>query len=171
MGTNFLRNRKGQISIEFILIMLIALIYIYSVIQPTLQISAQSTEDVAMVSNVKLSAQKLAGAINQLEANASDGQRTIGLFIPDGTYIECTDDPVTTDPAIEFSATLSDNLGTPSGCSGANPAICTESISLLIDPTCDFGGGSEKLEAVGGNIFEKFVVKKEAGGISVGYAT
>ncbi|MDP6671332.1 MAG: class III signal peptide-containing protein, partial [archaeon] len=94
MGANFLKNKKGQISIEFILIMLIAIIYIYSVIQPTLQISAQSTEDVARISNVKLSAQKLAGTINQLEANASEGRRTIDLFIPDGSYIECNADAI-----------------------------------------------------------------------------
>ena len=164
MGANFLKNKKGQISIEFILIILVAIIYIYSVIQPTLQISSQSTEDVARVSNVKLSAQKLAGTINQLEANASEGRRTIDLFVPDGSYIECNAN------AIDFSATLSSNLGTPSGCVDSGTVTCTESISILTDPDCDFGG-VEILEAVGGNIFEKFVVEKDAVGISVSYAT
>ncbi len=166
MGTGFLRNRKGQISIEFILIILIALIYIYAVIQPTLQVSTQSAEDITRVSNVKLSAQKLAGTINQLEANASEGKRTIELFVPTGSYIECV-----AGPAIEFSATLSGSLGTPSGCvGGGGGVICTESISLLTTPDCDFdGAGSDKLEAVGSNIFEKFVVEKDASGISVEY--
>lgn len=164
-----MRNKKGQVSIEFILIILIALIYIYSVIQPTLQVSAHSAEDVARLSNVKLSAQKLAGTINQLEANASEGQRTLKLFVPKGSYIEC----ITASPGIKFSATLSENLGAPTGCDNiTGEVICEETISLLTGTTlsCDLGGAEpDKLEAIGGNLFETFVVKKGALGTSVEY--
>jgi hypothetical protein len=169
MGSGFLKNKRGQISIEFILIILIALIYIHSVVQPTATIASQSTEDVTRLSQAKLAAQKLAAGINQLGANQSDGRKTISLFVPKNSSIECASD------RINFSAAMSDLreppqcVGCERGCEGKE----CKGYAELIDgasPNCDFGG-SALISAGNSNVFREVVIAKEAGVISVEYAS
>ena len=186
MGISVLKSKKGQISIEFILIILIALIYIHSVIQPTIPISSQSTEDVTRLSQAKLAAEKLAGAMNQLEANKGEGRKTISLFIPKNSFIKC--DTEGGEPVVKFWSVLSnvglctvDNPSTPTedesschqGCekdaTGEN-ITCTGFIELLEIPgSCVFGTSSQ-LGDESNNIMAKLLVERETGKISVDYA-
>ena len=160
MDLDFLKNRRGQISIEFILIVLIIIIYIHSVVQPTLMIATESAQDTTRISNVKLAAEKLAGTINQLEASQGNGRKTIDLFVPEKSYVECTP------TSIDFGATLSDRLGTPAGCSNG---MCSSSIqTLATNLSCNFGETpAEKIDATESSVLMKVSVTKSGSSISV----
>ena len=173
MGTGLVKGKKGQISIEFILVILIALIYIYSVIQPTVLNASQSTEDVARLSQAKLAAQKLAGAINQLEMGGDEGKKTITLFVPKGSSVECRSD------RIVFTAMMS-NLRKPPQCIatptspcdyGCIDRSCRGFITLVGGtPNCDFLGVAE-INASTGNIFKEVVAIRDASGVRVSYVS
>ena len=151
---------KGQISIEFILIILIVLIYIHSVIQPTAKAAAQSTEDVARLAQTKLAAQKLGAAINELQANQSDGKKTIELFVPKDGTVTCNGSA----NVIEFSATMS-SLRNPQGCTNK---VCSGSVKLIT-------GAGSGLSCFGGsnasNVFREVTVSKTNSGIDVSYVS
>ena len=168
MGIGFLKNKKGQVSIEFILIILILLIYIYSVILPTLNISTDTLQDVTRLSQTKFAAQKLGMAINQLEANKGDGKKTISLFVPEGATVTC-DGPGN---QISFVVEMSD-LGTPPGCQKVGGTVtCQGSIELIqgvgANLTCF---GSNPIDAAGGNIFRDVSVTRSSTGMVVEYAS
>lgn len=168
MGIGLVKGKRGQVSIEFILIVLIALIYIYSVIQPTVLTASQSTEDVTRLSEAKFAAQKLAGAISQLQASSGEGKKTITLYVPKNSSVECLGDRVI------FSAIMS-NLKKPPQCIvspceyGCADRTCKGFVKLLggAIPTCDFGGQTkiDTTAADGQSIFKEVLVKKDVTGI------
>ncbi len=164
MGFGLMKNRKGQISIEFILIILIVLVYITSVIQPTVKIATETTWDITRLSETKFAAQKLAAAINQLEASGGDGKKTISLFVPKGAVVECTGIA-----SIDFTASLG-SLSVPPVCDpiGRECAGSIELVSGISGLNC-FGGSP--IDASASNIFRKVEVIKDITGIRVAYAS
>ena len=60
-------GRKGQVSIEFILIVTIALFYIITVVWPIVNESITASEDVQGISATKISAMKIANELNEAE--------------------------------------------------------------------------------------------------------
>jgi len=83
-------NQKGQVSIEFILIVTIALIYVNAVVWPTVESSSQAAIDVKAVSDTKVSAMKLANAINEAETSSGNMKKTVNVFIPKDAKITIT---------------------------------------------------------------------------------
>ena len=166
MGIGFLKNKKGQVSIEFILIILILLIYIHSVILPTLNISTDTLQDVTRLSQTKFAAQKLGLAINQLEANKGDGKKTISLFVPEGASITC--DGIGNE--IDFTVEMSD-LGTPPGCQKTGETVTCQGSIELIQNVGVICFGNNPIDAAGGNIFRDVSVTRSSAGVVVEYAS
>jgi len=187
MGVVFSMNKKGQISIEFILIMLIMLLYLVAVVQPTAALAANSTEDVARLSQTKFTAQKLGNSINELKSNEGHGKKTISLFVPKNSRIECD----AGSGRIIFSSvmqSISDPLLAPTGClqTGVYPTgepiiecgcpqigiDCLElgQVDLIAGaaPTCNFGGLTY-IEGGTSGVFRKATVVKVGGNINVDY--
>tara|TARA_Y100000310_G_scaffold345396_1_gene464447 strand:- start:12191 stop:12706 length:516 start_codon:yes stop_codon:yes gene_type:complete len=170
MANGFLKNKRGQISIEFILIILIALIYIHSVIQPTVNIAAWSTEDVTRLGQAKLAAQKIASAVNQMAINPAAGKKTISVFVPKGGTVSCSG------VRINFSAQMS-NLRDPEQCptcdQGCQGKLCKGYLEIVggIIPTCNFGGNTTIVADDETGILRDLVVaKNSSGAINVDYA-
>lgn len=82
-------GRRGQISIEFILLVMVALIYINAVIVPMLESSSVATADVKATADTKIAATKLANAVNEVAMAGGNAKKTILLFLPDGGSLEC----------------------------------------------------------------------------------
>ena len=80
-------NERGQVSIEFILIVTIALIYINAAVWPSIDISSKTAIDVKGVADTKVSAMKIANAVNEAATSSGDMKKTINVFLPTGGMI------------------------------------------------------------------------------------
>lgn len=81
--------KKGQTSIEFMLLVVITLLYIQTVISPNVNESLLSVSDTGRVGQARLATEKLVNAINYVAASNSESKTTVNLFIPDRTIITC----------------------------------------------------------------------------------
>lgn len=130
-NSGFLNNRKGQASIEFIMIVLISLVYIVGYVQPNIGIAAESAKDVARVGQARLAADKIASATNAIITSAGEAKETINVFIPAQAIIKCNQSKIT------FEAGLSDKLGPgkePPACrtpAGDNDNKCSGEIEFI----------------------------------------
>jgi len=82
-------SKKGQVSIEFILLVAISLIYINAVIWPVVENSSQSAMDIKAVADTKLSAMKFGKALNEAAMSNGDMKKTISFFLPENSSIVC----------------------------------------------------------------------------------
>ncbi|MBI4043220.1 MAG: hypothetical protein HY393_00245 [Candidatus Diapherotrites archaeon] len=110
-------NAKGQISLEFILIVVIILIYVQTVILPVSSTALNAADDVTRLSQARKAAQDLTGTINYIGAVPGTSAQTITIFIPKNTAIHCYANPL---QKIGFEVNLNtpafacpDALGTP----------------------------------------------------------
>lgn len=147
-------GKKGQVTIEFLFIFMIALIYIFSVVQPSITIAEAALRDVTATSQARLAAESLANAANQLMVSEGEAKKTISILVPEKTTIKCS--PAT--PAIEFQVALSNSLETVGKCPNR---ICNSSISVaspnIVCPQ----------EYVGKNFFTLEITKDSSGTINV----
>ena len=118
-------NGKGQISIEFLLIMLIMLLYLQTIIRPGIDSAEMAASDVQRVDQTNLMAEKLASSINEIAAASGDTKKTIQLFLPENVFISCD----VTNKTIDYNVGLEHPEET-TACPGN---ICTKSIALLED--------------------------------------
>lgn len=81
--------KKGQTSIEFMLLIVISLLYIQTVISPNVNESLLSVSDTARVGQARLATEKLTNAVNYVASSNSESKTTVNLFIPDRTVITC----------------------------------------------------------------------------------
>ena len=157
-------NIRGQVSIEFILLIIIGLIYIHTAIWPVVNDAAAAAEDVKAVSDTKIAAQKLANAMNEAAASNGESRKTIQLFLPAGAAMAC--DPGNNE--IKYGLQITGLYKrVPVGC--VTPTDCTGSVKLLAgaNPDCTAITQAGKIE---GPLFKEVVVEKIGGSISVKWA-
>ncbi len=82
---------KGQTTIEFLLVTLIALVYLQAVVQPGILQSTGSLEDVQRITQAKIEAQKIANAIEEISLISGSAKKEVMLLIPKKTEISLTD--------------------------------------------------------------------------------
>ena len=98
--------KKGQTSIEFMLLIVISLLYIQTVISPNVNESLLSVSDTARVGQARLATEKLTNAINYVAASNSESKTTVNLFIPDRTIITCDE----SNKRISYQTTIDGNI-------------------------------------------------------------
>ncbi|MDO8538771.1 MAG: hypothetical protein Q7S21_07885 [archaeon] len=80
---------KGQVSVEFMLLIVIVLLYIQTVIQPSLQIAANSVNDSVRVGQARFAVEKIANAVEFAQSTYGTTKQTIKILIPKDSEIEC----------------------------------------------------------------------------------
>ncbi|MFH1239994.1 MAG: hypothetical protein V1672_02150 [Candidatus Diapherotrites archaeon] len=128
MEFNIMKSKKGQISIEFMLIILVCLGYLQLLTVNVLEPAIDAAQDTTRLGQTKLSAEKLASAINEMSSSLGEGKRTLHLFVPKESDIVCSSGP----PAsVAFSVKL---YGMPvDACStdgDSDDTKCTSKINL-----------------------------------------
>ncbi|MBI5884730.1 hypothetical protein HZB89_01385 [archaeon] len=93
---------KGQASIEFLLIIVIMIVFIQTIVQPAVLASADALEDVRQVGETKAAAQKLVNALDELSLAGDNAVKTIFIFVPGNSVIECSQ----LDSRIVYAASL-----------------------------------------------------------------
>jgi len=165
-------NRRGQVSIEFILLIVIVLVYIYMTVWPLMEDATASADDVKRVSETKIGAMKIANALNEAAVNSGDSRKTISILVPVDAAIECNG----TDERIEYSINIKKMHGRRApldkaegiGCeelgrAGEEYYSCQSFVSLLSGAVPTECGSIQ----ITGPLFDRFVVEKIGEDISV----
>ncbi len=126
MASCFL-NKKGQISIEFVLILLIGLIYLNTISSAVIYPAIDSAKDVSNVGEARLASEKIVNSINELSVSPGDGKKTIRVFVPENTTISCDSFASSIKFAVKVSSTSIQSCKTDVD---GDDAKCTKSFSL-----------------------------------------
>jgi len=78
-------DSKGQLSAEYLLLILAILIIMGAVTIPLIGSSISSTMDVSGASDIKNAVSNIANAVNLVYANGPGSKRTINIYTPQGT--------------------------------------------------------------------------------------
>jgi len=168
-------GRKGQVSIEFILIVTIALFYITSVVWPIVLDSTAAAEDVQGVSVTKISAMKIANALNEAESSNGDMKKTISIALPNKAIIESPDPNDSNPDKIKFTVYVDASGGNPDeiNCEPGDTEVINEETIILnyeCGSTIDLITGAGTTFNITGPIFKDFVIEKTTGTVSAGWA-
>ena len=148
-----MKSKKGQISIEFMLIILITLTYLQLLTATVINPSIDSVEDTTRMGQARLSAEKMTSTINEIASSMGEGKKAINIYVPKDATLECVTDGM--NEYIEFSVLLygteiaacglSDGSGTTlSDLDDDNPpdhTTCTKRFPLNVTSTnltCNF---------------------------------
>lgn len=121
------------------LILIILLIFIQTMVLPTITVSLHSVEDVARVGQTSFAAKKLASAIQNIQLLPGDASQQILVFVPKcdlGAGEQCT--VACNGNTITFFSPLNTDLNEPASCPGKT---CSGSISTFGNVSCNAGAG------------------------------
>ena len=149
-------GKKGQASIELILLLAIVLLLVQTIILPSFEVAQKSSGDVSSMAIVRNQAQKLANAIELVGSSNSGAKQTIHLVIPAHAKIGCNDaafDPLfPQNRAIFYQIQPDSGIGVPEVCkhdadfvalpaTGNNEKLCTGLIPLYLSGGTGFDCG------------------------------
>ncbi|MDD3159399.1 MAG: hypothetical protein PHQ98_00350 [Candidatus ainarchaeum sp.] len=90
MGISWVNlNKKGQASLEFILIMFVVLLFIYSVTFPNSVKARSAVTDISQISTMDNEMLKLVNSINRVSLLSTGSAEKINLAIPNDTNFIC----------------------------------------------------------------------------------
>lgn len=120
---------KGQASVEFLLIIMLSILYISTVIIPGADAAENAAEDTAGIAKIVGSAEKLAGTIQYVALSGVGTRQTIEVVVPENSTFTCGTNSIT----ISYTAkrTLQDTH-----CTGS-PSVCRKTIEVGTAFTCN----------------------------------
>ena|SRR3989338_8581013 len=163
-------NSKGQATIEFLLVMIVALTYIIVVVQPNADIAGFAAEDVANISKFKLSTEKLANAIQYVSISGQGTKESMVFFLPIGSTLSCTS------PANQLTLNYPLRSKGSTGCFNDDDAAgndpnnlknCKKIINPGVDFSCTPSSGVGSAQSTSSRTYTTYVQKDSAGTISV----
>ncbi|MFA5125575.1 MAG: class III signal peptide-containing protein [archaeon] len=83
--------KRGQAALEFIFLILVVVVYIVTVTMPLSRDTQSALSDVETLSRANNETQKIMNSINELSIIGEGSKQTLTLFIPENTFIYCTD--------------------------------------------------------------------------------
>ena len=142
METGIALNNKGQLSIEFMLILIVSIVYINNVIFPTIDFGQTTLNEIYGLGQTRLVAQKIANTVDSLSLQTTDAQQTILVNIPKDGKIECGTGAAI--KHIKFTFIISPENESekcqddPATASVVDNILCTKNIPVKIpNLTCD----------------------------------
>ncbi len=110
-------NRKGQITIEFLLLLALVMMAIHSMVQPAALASEEMGKDVARAGAANLAAGKLKNAVEYVAMLPDDSRQTLYMYVPEGAVIGCSAGNIIANVGI------SDQGSTPTGCAASDSCV------------------------------------------------
>lgn len=152
--------QRGQVAIEFIFILLIIVVYIFTVTMPLIQSTESAIIDIEKIGKIKNEADKLNQTINKINLFGDGSKETINVFIPAQTQINCDE----TNNRISFTAQINRTQINPT-IANCNNDICNYEYDQFQNLTLDcvedvFVSGNYKIEILkaDGNIRLRIVL-------------
>ena len=94
--------RKGQTVLEFLFLLLVVIVYLTTVVVPMAKDAQGAVSDTEKVARANNEAQKIANAIQEVSLMGEGSKKTIDVFVPEATTIDCND----ASNSISFTTTL-----------------------------------------------------------------
>ncbi len=174
---------------EFILIISVAMIYISTIILPSVEVSKRATDDVMQLSQARLAAEKLSNFIDSVYAASGDAKTTITVLVPARAQVKCLNcidpkDPATCNNSAPFNVIgfdfwLTENDQTPLLENPACPketifpkkSVCSKLFQTISEFNCvDVVNAQKDLigdPVVGVPTIAEISIEKKTGGIVV----
>jgi len=159
------KKNKGQVSVEFMLLIVIVLLYIQTVIQPSLNVASSSVNDSTRVGQARFAAEKLANAVEFAQSTYGTTKQTITILIPKRATIACFDSSAP-EPnnrnRFEMKVKIDSDVAIcPEVIPNTDPPTyeCVKSFFVLYDVDIDCSG----LLTLGGttkNVLQKVVIRR-----------
>ena len=147
-------NKKGQLSLVFVLIMVVILLFMQTIILPSVDIAVSSAKDVKKVSEVSFAAEKLADTINYVASSSGDTIHNVSVYIPEGAALNCEG------TVIRMTATLERDAV---GC--ANSVDCEKTFPLVESSSLSISCSTP--QTVNGPKMQKYMISKIEGDVFV----
>ncbi|GAB4316260.1 MAG: class III signal peptide-containing protein [Methanobacteriaceae archaeon] len=80
-------DSRGQVSVEYLLLLLVILIILGSVTIPLIGSSIEASTDVSSVSDAKTAVESIANAADVVYSNGPGSVRTVNVYIPQNTNL------------------------------------------------------------------------------------
>lgn len=136
---------KGQVSIEFILIIVLMMMLIQTIIEPSINLASNALADIKRVGEAKAASQKLVNALDELALSGDGAVKTIFLFVPENSVVKCDED----NKRVVFDANLSSEATAcqppaetiqPPDNDAKNCRYALQTIAIINCITADFNG-------------------------------
>jgi uncharacterized protein (UPF0333 family) len=124
-------KNRGQVILEFIFIILIVVIYIFTVTKPFIDNSQNTITDIEALTRTNNETEKLVDSINKLYLLGNGSRETLDLFVPIQGKIICND----VDNNIGFTVDLTNSINQEHSLCPNN--VCTKSFELNDDIDLD----------------------------------
>jgi uncharacterized protein (UPF0333 family) len=119
--------QKGQAVIEFILLILIIVVYLVSVTMPMVESTQGVIQDTKNITSANNESQKIINSINEINLFGNESKQTLILFIPNNTTIDCNNTK-----GITFKTQFT-QAPFPADC---NNGLCTKTFSTSAPLNC-----------------------------------
>jgi len=153
------KMKKGQAAIEFILLVVVMLLFINTAIVTNANTASDAALDVSKMGKARLGVEKLINVINYVGFGGEGTKQVVTVFIPENATITCTSGNGTGE--IGFSVQLEGSADVPDYCSG-DPVICT-SKKLPVYTDIDLSCPDYPLNAVQGPNITNYTISKGTG--------
>lgn len=80
-------DSRGQVSVEYLLLLLVILIVLGSITIPLIGNSIEASTDVSTVSDAKTAVESIASAADVVYSNGPGSKRTVNVYIPQDTSL------------------------------------------------------------------------------------
>ncbi len=144
--------KKGQLSIEIVILLAIFLLFFQAMILPTIEFSENILQDTQAIVITKKNIDNLATNIEQLSNQEGYGQRKVYFYLPSNAIMKCNN----TLKQLDYNITISKQQPIPSQCD--NMGLCSFNKQLLVrNIDCNAIGPGHKgiitiLKKIDGNI-------------------
>lgn len=150
--------KKGQAAIEFILLVVVMLLFINTAILTNANSASDAALDVSKIGKARLGAEKVVNAINYVGFGAQGTRQTVSVFVPEGATITCNNSNATTPGSMSFIVEL-EGSSAASGCVDNGISFeCSKSITAYSDVTLQCTVGS-----VTGPTIKNYTISKGSG--------
>lgn len=90
METDPEMNSRGQLTIEFMLIVVICIVYLNTVIMPAVDYGETTVNDVYNLSQTRMATQKIVDSLKSVSLQTDQSKQTFTINLPAGATITCT---------------------------------------------------------------------------------
>lgn len=151
-------NRKGQASIEFILLIILMLLYVQTIILPAIDMSKSSVKGTMGLGEAVFAGEKIANAINYVGSGSGEGKETISVYLPAESTISCAKSQpgVSQQDIVRVKYTLT--FETDNAHCDSATGVCTKDIGTFVNFDCP-----SALQFVGKDRGVDFIVQKTNG--------
>lgn len=87
-------DNKGQISAEYLLVIVVLLLVMGSITIPLVQKSVDATNDISWMSDANRAVDSLVNAVNVVYSNGPESRRTINFYIPKNMDLNITSNQI-----------------------------------------------------------------------------